>query len=119
MPITDYEFRNRIFFARESGVISSEDAREWAQKLSEHARQSSQPIVALVDALTVGAVNMGAQLTFSKATFTPNVIAVVVATNLATSLTSSNIGLMGKQRQTVVFPTLEQARQHAEKLLFE
>ena len=117
MPIVDYDFQDRVFFAREKGDISINEAREWSEKLGECAAKSPRPIVALVDALAVTGVNMGAQLIFSRASFTANLMAVVVATNITASLTSSNIGLMGKQRHTHVFPTLEEARQYVDQLL--
>lgn len=117
MPIMDYEFKDRIFFARETGDISAEDAREWAQKLKENAGQSPVKIVALVDALQVKHVAFPAVDIFSKASFTPKVIAVVVATNQVIKSTARDIGLLGKRNQTVVFRTLDEARQHAEQLV--
>lgn len=117
MPITDYEFKERIFFAREVGEISGEDAKEWAQKLKEHADQSQTKIVALVDALQVKHLSFAAQEIFSKASFTPNVMAVIVATNLAVKSTSRDIGLLGKRNQTLVFNTVEEAREKAGQLL--
>ncbi len=117
MPITDYEFTNRIFFARETGDISAGDAMEWAQKLKDHAEQSPVKIVALVDALEVKHVAYPAVDIFSKASFTHKVIAVVVATNQVIKSTARDIGLLGKRNQTVVFRTLDEARQHAEQLV--
>jgi hypothetical protein len=117
MPITDYSFQDRIFFAKESGVISASDATEWANRLVEHAKQSPQPIVAVVDALEVTRMVVQAYDIFSKASFTPNVLAVVVTTNTVMSVSSKAIGLLGKRNQTVVFPTLDAARKHAQDLL--
>ena len=117
MPISDFTFRSQIFFARESGVISAEDARRWAEKLAECARWSHTPIVALVDALDVTRIEFPAVEILSKASFTENVMAVVVASNGSAELTSKNIGLLGKRNQTLIFPTLEEARSRAESLL--
>jgi hypothetical protein len=117
MPIQDYNFQDQIFFAREVGVINPEDAREWATRLAEAAAQSPMPIVALVDALGVSRVSVGAHDIFSKASYTRNVKRVVVATNVVISGSASNISLLGKRNQTEVFRTLEEARHHAESLV--
>lgn len=117
MPIADYDFRDRVFFARESGVISADDARDWAKRLADCAQQSPEPIIALVDALGVRLISLAAHDIFAKASFTENLLAVVVATTTTGSLTSSNIGLLGKPRFTWVFPTLDEARQYAERVL--
>ncbi len=119
MPIIDYQFQDRLFFAKEIGDISAEDAQTWADKLKESAALAGAPIVALVDALDVKNISIRAIDIFAKASFTRHVIAVVVATNLMVSATSTNIGLLGKRNQTVVFRTLEEAREHALKLLEE
>lgn len=117
MPIIDFEFKNRIFFAKESGIVSDREAADWAQKLEGYAKQSEKPIVALVDALSVKGVSAKGQDIFSKASFTRNVVKVVVAANIRVSLTASNISLLGKQNQTVVFGTLNEAREYAEELV--
>jgi hypothetical protein len=119
MPIINYTFENRIFFAQETGDISPEDARTWAEKLKESADQSPAPIVAFVDALEVKQVSLPALDIFSKASFTRGVLAVVVATNIKTELTARNIGLLGKRKQTMVFGSLAEAREYALILLEE
>lgn len=117
MPISDYTFKGQIFFARESSVISAEDARRWAEKLAECAQWSVTPIVALVDALDVTRIDFPAVEILSKASYTPNVLAVVVASSSAVENTSKNIGLLGKRNQTLIYATLEEARSRAEGLL--
>jgi hypothetical protein len=117
MPIIDYRFQDRLFFAKEIGDISAEDAQTWADKLNESAALAGVPIVALVDALDVKNISVRAIDIFAKASYTHHVIAVVVATNAKVRATSTNIGLLGKRNQTVVFHTLEQAHEHALKLL--
>ena len=119
MPITDYAFQDRIFSCKEVGSIAAEDAKEWADRLKAYADQSSTPIVALVDALDVTQIPQSAVDIFSKASFTSNLIAVVVATSAALTVTSKNIGLLGKRNQTIVFKTLKEAQEHAAKLVAE
>ncbi|MBE2269712.1 MAG: hypothetical protein IAE80_15860 [Anaerolinea sp.] len=117
MAIEDYTFENRIFFAREVGVISVSEAEEWAHKLAAYAASSEQPIVALVDALHAGLITMAVNDVFSKASFTPNLLAVVVATSPRVTLVAKTIGMLGKPGHTKVFPSLETAREYAESLV--
>ncbi len=117
MPIEDYSFQDRIFFAREVGVIAEEDAEAWAQQLTEHARQSDLPIVALVDALKAGLITIAVSDIFSQASFTPNLLAVVVATGPRVTIVAHTIGMLGKPGHTKVFPTMAEARDYAESLV--
>ena len=117
MPIDDYSFQDRIFFAREVGVITVQDAQEWADKLAAHAQNSEQPIVALVDALKAGLITIAVSDLFSKASFTPNLLAVVVATSPRVTLVAKTIGMLGKPGHTKVFPSMEAAREYAESLV--
>ncbi|MCA0459043.1 MAG: hypothetical protein LCI00_34150 [Chloroflexi bacterium] len=117
MPITNYAFQERVFSAKETGDISAKDAEEWAAQLAQHAQESPTKIVALVDALEVKRVAAKAVDIFSKASFTPNLIAVVVATNNVVSPTATNIGLLGRRNQTLVVRTLQEAHEYCAKLL--
>lgn len=117
MPITHYSLQGRVFFAKESGDISDEEARQWADKLKESAASAPTPIIALVDAMDVKHISLPAINIFARASFTHNVLGIVVATNLMGSGTSRNIGLLGKRNHTVVFRTLDEARQHAFNLV--
>ena len=119
MPITDYCFQDRIFFAKETGTITAEDAQEWSKKLVEAAQTSPEPIVALVDATTIGSLSSAAARIFERASYTENLLAVVVATHAAAALTSRTIGLLGKRGGTIVLATLDAAREQAELLLRE
>jgi hypothetical protein len=117
MPITDYRFENRIFYAIESGHLSGEDGREWARRLKEAAEASPEPIVALVDARTVNSITRAAERAFIEASHTPNLLAVVVATNPITEIHSTTIGIMGQRGYTRIFRNIADAQQHAEEIL--
>lgn len=119
MPITDYHFENRIFFARESGQISKEDAQMWSDQLKEVTQSCPLPVVALVDALDVSVVHHLAQVIFQKSSFFENLLAVVVATNVTVSLQAQTIGLLGKRGHTRIFDSLEKAFKDAEDLIAE
>ncbi len=118
MPIEDYSFQNRIFFAREVGVIAEEDAQAWAQQLSEHALRSDLPIVALIDALKAGLITIAVSDIFSQASYTANLLAVVVATGPRVTIVAHTIGMLGKPGHTKVFSSLEEARAYAESLVY-
>lgn len=117
MPIVDYDFKDRIFFAREIGNISANEGYEWAERLAKHADESEQPIVALVEALKAISVSPAATRAFADVSFHKNVLAVVVATNVGTSALADVIGRVGKQGKTHIFLSLEQARAYAESLV--
>ena len=119
MPITDYHFQDRVFFAKEAGNISKHEATEWTDKLTNHAEQATEKIIALVDAVDVKRVDFAAQQIFSKASFTPNVMAVVVVANNVVGGTATNISLLGKRQQTVIFQSFDEANQYVQQLLDE
>jgi hypothetical protein len=75
MPITGYHFENRIFFAKESGIITREDAQEWVGRLKQLAETSELPIVALVDAMEVNSVLRAAEQLFIEGAYTDNLLA--------------------------------------------
>jgi predicted alpha/beta hydrolase family esterase len=118
MPVQDTSFENRIFFAREVGNIDQADAEAWTMALRRHAQASPQPIVALVDALSVTSVTAAARKIFAQASQTPNLLLVAVATkDLPVTQTARVIGLMGKRGATHVFASLEEAREFAQTRL--
>lgn len=119
MPIINYDFHDAIFSAKEVGNITAEEAQEWSNKLTDCAQQSPVKLVALVDALEVKNVVLRAVDIFTKASYTPNVIAIVVATNNVVSSTATNIGLLGMRNKTLVFRTLQEARECCANLLAE
>ena len=118
MPITDLRFERGIFFAKESGHISAEDALLWLETLRSCAPESAIPVVILIDARELTFISTAAQKIFSKAAETPNVkvAAVAASTRLATQL-SRIVGLLSRVRQTHdthVFHTLEEAARFAQ-----
>jgi len=112
MPITDYKFENRVFFAVESGSLNEYDAAEWARRLAETAQNSPEPIAALVDARTAISMSIEAERIFIKASYTPNLMAVVVITNPSRMMIATTIKLLGKRDQARICSTEEQAKQH-------
>jgi len=118
MPIHDMKFKDGIFYAREEGRISKEDAKAWAQQVKFYAANSDTPIVALVDALDVDYISREARQVFARTSYLPNFKgASVAAKNLVTMQTSRVIGLMASQDHTYVFSTMDQAERFARKLL--
>ncbi len=114
MPVTDISFENGIYFAKESGRIDKADARLWAENARRYAEESSNLIVALVDALEVSYISNDARRIFAKASAIPGLHAAAVATKDQTATTVSVIGLMAVEQHTYIFSTLEAARKFAE-----
>ena len=117
MPITDLRFEHGIYFARERGQISGEDALLWLENLRACAAESPVPIVILIDARELTFISTTAQKIFTKAAETPNikVAAIATGTRLSTQL-SQIVGLLSRVRQTHdthVFHTLEEATHFA------
>ena len=55
MSIDSIVFENGIFYCREFGNLTAEDAQLWAEKAAEFAKEyAPKPIVALVDAREPG-----------------------------------------------------------------
>lgn len=117
MPITDYTFENRVFFAVETGFLDEQDASEWATRLMEVAQNSPKPIVALVDSRTAVGMSVKAESIFIKASFTPNLAAVVVIANPAAVIHATVIKLLGQPGYTRIFGTEEQAQAHVAEIL--
>ena len=117
MPITDYKFEHRVFFALETGFLDEQDADEWARRLMEVAQKSPEPIVALVDARTAVGMNVKAESIFIKASFTPNLAAVVVITNPGGIIHATTIKMLGQPGYTRLFGTEEQAQAHVAEIL--
>ncbi|MBZ0296327.1 MAG: hypothetical protein K8L99_27450 [Anaerolineae bacterium] len=121
MPIADMHFENGIFFAREVGVVNSDDARLWSEALYNCSRSSHQPIVVLVDALKATTISAEARRIFARASETPNVrIAAVATNNIRVTQQSRIAALLGTIRnshETHFFTTLEEAEQFARSYL--
>lgn len=81
MPITDIQFDNGVFFAREVDYITEDDAHNWARALGHYAAVSPKPIVALVDAREVTAISNDARRVFAMASEISNVRVAVVIVN--------------------------------------
>lgn len=117
MPVTDLSFENGLFFSREVGHISADDAKKWAEALVYCAKSSSVPIVVLVDAREATSISTEARRIFALASETPNVRVAAVATgNLLVEQQSRITALMCSVRhthETHVFRALEDAEQFA------
>jgi hypothetical protein len=117
MPIVDMQFENGIFFAREVGTISRNDAEVWADMLRQFARHSPEPVVILIDATQLGMVTPDAGKVFTRAAETPNVrVAAIAAGAGMAELQSRMISLMsrvGQTHETHVFAQLAEAQRFA------
>lgn len=112
MPIDSIVFENGIFYCREFGNLTKEDALLWAEKAFEFARLSApQPIVALIDALDVQFVSMDARYVFAKASGIDGLaLAAVVTKDPITEQSSRIISVMAVRKHTYLFKSIEDAR---------
>lgn len=117
MAVCDLSFENGLFFAREVGHISAQDAQHWAEALVHCAKSSPVPIVILIDALPATSISTEARRIFALAAETPNVrIAAIATNNLLVEQQSRMTALMCSVRHshdTHIFRTLEEAEQFA------
>jgi hypothetical protein len=112
MPIDSIVFENGIYYCREFGNLSKEDAQLWAEKAFEYARLSApQPIVALIDALDVQFVSMDARHIFAKASGIDGLaLAAVVTKDPITEQSSRIINVMAVRKHTYLFKSIEDAK---------
>jgi hypothetical protein len=117
MPVYDFAFENGLFFAREAGHVTAEDAKQWAEAMISCAKASSVPIVILVDALQATSISTEARRIFALAAETPNIrIAAIATNNLLVEQQARMTMLMCSVRnthETHLFRTLDEAEQFA------
>lgn len=121
MPVVDIWFENGIFFAREVGVVNSDDARLWTESLYHYARSSRQPIVIVVDALQATTITAEARRIFARASETPNVRIAAIATGTLRVTQQSRItallSTVRSSHETHFFTTMEEANQFVSSYL--
>jgi hypothetical protein len=112
MPIDSIIFENGIYYCRQYGNLSAEDAQLWADKAAEFAQAAApKPIVALIDALNVQFVSMDARYILAKASGIEGLaLAAVVTQDALTEQSSKIINVMAVEKHTYLFKTPEEAR---------
>lgn len=114
MPITEMTLDGGIFYVREEGEITKEDAVDYTMELISHCEQQPSPIVILIDAMDVTSVSMDARKIFARVTSDQNHDQAYVACGSLNIVQAARvIGLMSKDRKTHVYRSLETARDHA------
>lgn len=117
MPITDYQFENRIFFAKESGVISTDDAQTWSDRLKDVLQTSDLPVVVVVDAMDVTLVHNAAKQIFIESASFDNLLTSIVATNRVVTIQAKSISMGRKQGRTLIFTSPTIALKEAEAII--
>lgn len=118
MPIEDFRFEDGIYYTREFGNLTVEDARLWTEFARRYAQASEMPIVAVVNALDVEQISKEAQRVFARASHIPNLDSAAVATRDAAAQ-SERIGQQAVQKHTYVFRNLAEAVAYARQRLAE
>jgi hypothetical protein len=111
-------FENNIFFARETGIVTGEDAERWSSALVKYAASNPTPVVAFVDARDLVFITEEARQVFIQSSKTPNIKAAIVTTSdHETAQSSRLISLMSRDSShiTYVFSNIKEALVFAEK----
>lgn len=117
MPVTDFRIENRIFFARQSGVLTSTDAMQWVDYLAQKPIKPQDAVVALVDAREVTFAPPDAMYIFVQASYCSKLLAVIVVVspyNMEIARVYAELDETGK---TQLFTDYDQALAHASELL--
>lgn len=119
MPITNVQFDDGIFFCKEEGNISQEDALHWVELVTNYVKQrDGAPVVAVVDAFAVKTVSLEAREILAQSTKTTGIVAGAIATDKFTTIqTARVIGLISPEPHTYVFRTLKEATEFARETL--
>jgi len=116
MPISNYVFDDGIFYAREYGDITRQDAKHWADYARLSAAASPIPVVALIDATEVTSISLDARKVFAKASGIPNLaISAVAAGTQASSREARVTASIAADPHTYIFATLDEAVAFAEQ----
>jgi len=116
MPIADFAFENGIFYCREYGAISRQDAKKWADYARLSAAASPTPLVVLIDATEVTSISVDARKVFAKASHIPNMsISAVAAGTAAASREARLTASIAADPHVYIFPTIEEAQAFAEE----
>lgn len=116
MPIEDYAFENGIFYCREYGSISKDDALEWAKYIRYYAKIHPSPIVSLIDATEVTHIDNEARRIFANVSATPNYALAAVATNtLISEFTARIVNSTALDPHSHLFKSIDLARAFAEQ----
>ena len=114
MPIINIHFEEGVFYCKEVGEITPDDATRWANYAERFAEESPYPIVALIDATECTFVTAKARAIFARASAMPNLAhAAVAVTDFKVKQSVHLIAMMALQKHTQVFDTIEAAAQFA------
>jgi hypothetical protein len=114
VPITNIQFVDGIYFCRQVGEITPEDASLWADYADHYAQKSLFPIVALIDATHCTYIKAKARAIFARASLTPNVhIASVAVREMKARQSVELTAMMALRQYTVIFDTLKEAEAFA------
>jgi hypothetical protein len=117
MSIDSIVFENGIFYCREFGNLTAEDAQLWADKAAEFAKEyAPKPIVALIDAREVKYESMEARHILAQASGIEGLeLAAVVTSNPLTRQSSQIIRALAVKKHTYIFSTIEEAKAFLEE----
>lgn len=115
MPIHKMNFSDGVFYAKQVGYVDNTDAKMWVNALNKYARNSAQPIIALVDAEEVNRLCPTVVKIFEEALTSPNIQGIAIATGDFISAQKARVASSLSELSGVrVFPDMAEARTYAE-----
>lgn len=109
-------FENHVFYARPGESLNKAEAITWVSALRRYAEQTFSPIVAVIDARDLKFIPASARVVLAEATRMWRVKALVFVTDDSTMLqTVRMIGILGEDKATRAFTTLDEAVHFAYK----
>ena len=120
MPITKMWLDNQIFYVREEGDITRDDALRYSKQLTALFKDTDKPIIIVVDAMGVKDISMDARKIFARITNDPMHEKAFVASNSVPMKQASRvIGMMSEDNKTIIFESFEEAKEQAQQRQLE
>lgn len=115
MPIHKMNFADGVFYAKQVGYVDNVDAKMWANALNKYAHGSTEPIIALVDAVEVNRLCPSVVKMFEDVLASPNVVGIAIATgDFVTSQKARVASTLSEIKGVRVFPEVSEAREYAQ-----
>jgi anti-anti-sigma regulatory factor len=115
MPIHKMQFQDGVFYAKQVGYVDDTDFRMWLTALRKYAKNSDQPIMAVMDISEVDRMAATAPKLLADALSSANVRGLAIAAGgLMSSQMSRVMGAIGEMNGVRVFNAVDDARRYVE-----
>jgi hypothetical protein len=115
MAISEIRFVDGVFYCKESGTLTEDDAQLWATKAREFTRRHDAPVIALIDARDLKQVTRPARRILAEATAISDLkLAAVVTQNFTARKAADTIDNSASDPHTITFQKMAEARRFVE-----